>query len=285
MLRPAGLENIANRKLEMKEAKPNPCIACPGHCCFRNLINVCGYDAWLVARELAIEPTDFLAFAYLQQEKTPYNFHLDGSGKSYLLSLYMNECPDGSRRCIFALNLPHGQLRCGIYPLRPIACQGYPFVLDEGEVAVKPWALCPQDTWNLADLDLASLKEEMGRFDMEFSIYGLVVASWNKHVAQHPPLEKLDFRPFVNYMMDVYDELQRARAEVPSDAWHEIWNRWRESEASGVNQLEFPVMESEPPAWGQWLQSIHRAVEDTVSRRFAFHKMMDEERTTEVCCV
>lgn len=72
-----------NRKLEMTRAKPNPYIACPGHCCSRNLINVWGYDAWVVARERSIKPTDFLALARLEGE-TPYNFQLDGSGTSYL---------------------------------------------------------------------------------------------------------------------------------------------------------------------------------------------------------
>jgi Fe-S-cluster containining protein len=253
----------------MKKAKPNPCTSCPGHCCSRNLINVCGHDAWVIARELSIKPTDFLAFAQLEGE-TPYHFQLDGSGKSYYLMLNMNEQPDGSRRCIFGLNLPRRQLRCGIYPLRPIACRAYPFAFDGQEVTIKPWALCPQDMWSLDDLDLPSLREQMGRFQMEFCIYSSVVASWNKQVTQQPRLEKLDFRPFVNFVMDVYDELEEARVEVPSDAWPEIWNRWQKSVASGVNPLEPREIESNPSqTWEQWLQDIHRVLQDAVSKRVA----------------
>ena len=36
----------------MKEVKPNPCIGCGIHCCSQNVINVCGYDVWGIAREL-----------------------------------------------------------------------------------------------------------------------------------------------------------------------------------------------------------------------------------------
>ena len=269
----------------MKEAKTNPCLNCPGHCCFRNLINVCGYDVWVIAQELSIKPTDFLAFARLESAGTPYNFQLDGSGKSYCLMLNMNEQPDGSNRCIFGLNLPHQQLRCGIYTLRPIACQAYPFVLDEGDVTIKPWGLCPQGAWNLDALDIPSLKEQLGRFQMEFCIYGLVVARWNEQVAQQPPLEELDFRPFVDFVMDVYEALEGARAEVPSDAWPEIWNQWLETVTSGVNPLGPQGVELDPQrAWVQWLQNIHRVVEGAVNRRFAFQNMIDMERTTEACC-
>lgn len=255
------MKNTISTRLELKEPKQSPCINCPGHCCFRNLINVCGYDAWVIAQELSIKPTDFLAFAQLQEEETPYNFQLNGSGKSYYLVLNMKEQPDGSRRCMFGLNLPRHQLRCGIYGLRPIACRAYPFVLEGGEAAIKPWALCPEGAWNLDDLNLLPLREQLGRFQMEFCIYGLVVAGWNERVAQRPPSEKLDFRPFVNFVMDVYDNLEGVREKVSSDAWPGIWNRWRESMARGVNPLTPKEMESSsPPVWEQWLRDIHEVV-------------------------
>lgn len=252
--------------LKMREAKHNPCIVCPGHCCSRNLINVCGYDVWVIAQELSIKPTDFLAFAQLEEEETPYNFQLNGSGKSYYLVLNMNEQSDGTRRCMFGLNLPGHQLRCGIYGWRPIACRAYPFVLEGGEVAIKPWALCPEGAWNLDDLNLLPLREQLGRFQMEFCIYGLVVAGWNARVAQRPPPEKLDFRPFVNFVMDVYDNLESMRGKVSSDAWPGIWSRWRESMARGVNPLAPKEMESSsPPVWEQWLEDIHKVVGKVVS--------------------
>ena len=57
--------------MEMKETIPNPCTICPGFCCSQNVINICGYDAWVIARALDIRPTDFLAFADLGGEEMP----------------------------------------------------------------------------------------------------------------------------------------------------------------------------------------------------------------------
>ena len=240
--------------------KENPCLGCPGHCCWQNLINVCGYDVWLIARELHIKPTDFLAFAELSQESS-YNFKLDSSDKAYCLALYMKELPDGSRRCIFALDLPNHQIRCGIYPFRPIGCQAYPFAFAGNKVAVKPWALCPEETWDLTQLDLASWQEELGRHDMEFSIHAFAVGAWNKEMMKQPKLEKLNFRPFLNFLIDVYSRLEVVRAMVPTAARSDVWEQWRQFTAKGLNPLLLEMDEKvSNTGWGWWLQSIQNVV-------------------------
>jgi len=71
----------------MGDVKPSPCIVCPGRCCSWNLLDVCGYDAWAIVSGLNIKPMDFLAFAQLQEEEMPYNFQLDGAGRSHYLVL------------------------------------------------------------------------------------------------------------------------------------------------------------------------------------------------------
>lgn len=67
----------------------------------------------------------------------------------------MKELASGSYRCIFALDLPNNQVRCGIYPIRPIACQAYPLAFVGDEIAVKPWTSCPDDSWDIGQLDLS----------------------------------------------------------------------------------------------------------------------------------
>jgi len=262
----------------MKEAQSNLCATCPGNCCSQNLVNVCGYDAWVIARVLHVKPTDFLAFADLQQEENPYNFQLDGSGKSYHLALNMNEWPDGSRRCIFGLNLPHGQFRCGIYSLRPAGCRSYPFSLAGDRLTIKPWALCPEGEWALGRHDIRSLRSQLGQSDMEFCIYSLLVAGWNERVSQQAHQKNLDFHPFINFVMDFYNRLEPAREDIPVNAWPDIWKRWQESAVNGVNPLEPNTMIQNPPLyWERWVNNIHRAVEATISLWFA------HERTFEYC--
>jgi Fe-S-cluster containining protein len=234
----------------------NPCLGCPGYCCWQNLINVCGYDVWLIAHELHIGPTDFLAFAELSEE-SPYDFRLDSSDRTYCLALYMKELVDGSRRCVFALDLPNEQVRCGIYPFRPIGCRAYPFAFAGEEVVVKPWALCPEETWDLNQLDLAYWQEELGRHDMEFSIYAFVVGIWNGQMMKQPKSEKLSFRPFLDFLVDVYDHLEILRGMVPSAAWPGIWRQWRQFTAKGANPLLSQTREDmSVTGWRWWLQGI-----------------------------
>jgi Fe-S-cluster containining protein len=238
----------------------NPCLGCPGYCCWQNLINLCGYDVWAIAANLHLEVTDFVAFAKLNDEN-PYNFRLDGSDRAYCLALRMRELSNGSRRCIFALDLPNNQVRCGIYPFRPIACRAYPLAFIGEEVMVKPWALCPEGGWNASQLDLVSWREELGRHDMEFSIYACIVGSWNKMAINQPELEKLNFVPFLDFLMNIYGCLETVRTEVPTDAWPEIWKQWRCYTARGLNPLFLKNNGTVGVVgWNWWLESIRKVI-------------------------
>ena len=219
-----------------ESARQNPCLVCPGHCCSQNLINLCGYDVWVIARELNIHPTDFLGLADLG-EKSAFYFRVDGSEKAYCLVLNMKELPDGSRHCIFALDLPHQQVRCGIYSMRPIACRAYPLAFAGEEVVAKPWAYCPDGAWDVGRLDLAYWREELGRHDMEFSIHAFLVAVWNTEMMKQPKLERLDFGPFFSFLFDVYRRLESVRVAIPAGAWPDIWKQWRQFTAAGHNPL------------------------------------------------
>jgi Fe-S-cluster containining protein len=261
--------------------RQNPCLACPGHCCSQNLINLCGYDVWVIATGLSVEPTSFLAFAQLEVD-SPYHFRLDGSEKAYCLALNMKEwnhphltspiegegfspeVPDGSRRCIFLMELPSGQTRCGIYGLRPIACRAYPLVLTENGAEVKPWAMCPESGHTLNQRDGAFWQAELERHDMEFSIYALVVETWNGKGKDQPAIRELNFRPFLAFLMEAYGRLEPARRAVPEESWPRIWNRWRRFTAEGLNPLLARAGDPEADeSWHRWLHEIRKAVADS----------------------
>jgi Fe-S-cluster containining protein len=243
-----------------RATKQNPCLGCLGYCCWQNLINLCGYDVWAIAANLDLKPTDFVAFAELNDEN-PYNFRLDSSDKAYCLALRMRELPDGSRRCLFALDLPNNQVRCGIYSFRPIACRAYPLAFVGEEVMVKPWALCPEGVWGKSQPDFNYWRQELGRHDMEFSIYACIVGSWNKMAMNQPRLEKLNFVPFLDFLINIYSCLETVRREVPAEAWPEIWKQWRCYTARGLNPL---LLKSNGTArmasWAWWLESIKNVI-------------------------
>lgn len=216
----------------MEAAKQNPCLGCPGYCCSDNVINVCGFDVWSIATNLHVKPTDFVAFAGFNEE-SPYNFNLDSSGNSYCLALYMKELQDGSRRCVFTLDIPGHQVRCGIYPLRPIGCRAYPIAFFGEEVMVKPWALCPEGSWEHNQVDAAFWQKELGRHDMEFSIYAFVIAAWNAAAQQREP-DELDFHPCLDFLMNVYERLDSLRREIPAESWTDIYSEWRRFTAGSL---------------------------------------------------
>lgn len=45
-----------------KVVRQNPCLECPGYCCWQNIINLCSYDVWAIAANLHVKLTDFVAF-------------------------------------------------------------------------------------------------------------------------------------------------------------------------------------------------------------------------------
>jgi len=173
----------------------------------------------------------------------------------------MRELLDGSRRCLFALDLRNNQVRCGIYPFRPIACRAYPFAFVGEEVMVKPWALCPEEVWDTKQLDLAQWRAELGRHDMEFSIYAFIVGSWNTMTINQPELEKLNFVPFLDFLANIYSCLETVRREVPAGAWPEIWKQWRCYTARGLNPLLLKSKETVRIAsWALWLENIKKII-------------------------
>jgi Fe-S-cluster containining protein len=209
---------------------------------------------------LNLELPDFLAFAQHTGESV-YNFRLDSSEREFCVILRMREMPDSSRQCIFALDLPNRQMRCGIYPLRPIACQAYPYAFVGHEVEVKPGAFCPKGTTDLGRLDQDSWRDQLGRHDMEFCIYAFIVAKWNESARNKPEQGTLNFRAVMSFLMNVYENLEVARATIPVEEWSGIWGRWRQFTARKINPLS--LRESDTKAttvWSWWRQSIEEAV-------------------------
>ena len=238
----------------------SPCVNCPGICCSQNLINICGYDLWVIVRELSIHPSDFVGLACLNKNSL-YSFLIDGSEKAYGMVLNMKELSDTTRRCIFALNLPNNVVRCGIYPLRPIACRAYPLAFAGNEVVVKPSSFCSDGAWDTSEFDSSYWQEELSRHDMEFSIYAFLLAIWNTNMQRQPELDRIDFQPFFTFLLETYKRLDSVRLVIPKDDWPRIWRQWRQFTAQKVNPLFLRTTQRRrATSWDTWLRSIKETV-------------------------
>ena len=240
--------------------KQNPCMNCPGLCCSQNLINICGYDVWVIVRELQIHPSDFIGLACLNAG-SHYSFRIDGSDKAYGMVLRMKQSPDGNPRCIFAIDLPNNVVRCGIYQIRPVPCRAYPLALDGDKAVVKPSSLCPDGTWNACDCDSSCFGDELARGDMEYSIYSFLLAVWNREMLRWPEPGRANFGAFFTFLLDVYRQLDPARAAIDADDWPAIWSQWRRHTACQINPLSSrTALTGGTASLTQWLRSVREII-------------------------
>ena len=119
-----------------------PCVGCHGRCC-RLRVRVLAVEALRVALTLGV-PLDGVV------ERVPYEppapTELDAlpimlEGKPWMLELHR---PDVTNRCVFAVEVS-GQVRCGIYTLRPALCRLFPYDVMDGERNIRTGSqdLCP----------------------------------------------------------------------------------------------------------------------------------------------
>ena len=74
-------------------------------------------------------------------------------------------------------------------------------------------------------------------------------------------LEKLNFSPFLDFLMNIYSGLEIVRGEVPAEAWPEIWRQWRCYTARGLNPLFLKSNGTARMAsWAWWLENIKKVI-------------------------
>ena len=146
----------------MTEASRNGC-ACCGACCRSYIVNLCGYDVWLISTRQRLSPDQFVV-PWPHPEPRDDGFRLDHQGPSYGLALDKRGRFHAKAPCIFLLELGGGSGRCGIYAHRPLACQAYPMQISS-ELVVSTYdnALCPPNSWSLAEGDRAAWRARLQR--------------------------------------------------------------------------------------------------------------------------
>jgi Fe-S-cluster containining protein len=185
--------------------RANPCADC-GACCRSYVVPVYGYDVWLISRRERLSPQDFL-IACAQSKPAGDGFRLDADGPAYGLALDKRGRVHPKQPCIFLLRLADGSERCGIYAHRPVVCQAYPMALWSGVVFQRREALCPPDSWSLAEVVRPSWRSALQRVRMHFDVYQEVVACWNARVAAAPPARRLAPARYYDFLLNVYDAL------------------------------------------------------------------------------
>jgi Fe-S-cluster containining protein len=191
----------------------SPCATCTQGCCHEHLVPVSGYDVWLIATSLELDPEQFVV-AVPEEEPGATGFLLDRSGQTYDLALDRARARTIADACLFWIELPGGTGRCGIYPFRPQVCQAYPASLREGRVVRREDVLCPKPAWRDGTLGRPEWARTLRSLEVEHDVYRLVVRLWNQRVA-----DEVSLTSYYAHVLDCYQRLAPVRASAAPDEW------------------------------------------------------------------
>ena len=236
----------------MSEAPPNPCATC-GACCRSYVVNVCGYDVWLISVRQRLSPEQFVV-ALERESASLEAFRLEHGGPTYALMLDKRGRIHPQQPCVFLVRLADGTDRCGIYAERPVVCQSYPMGMWSNVVFQRNDTLCPPGSWPLASVVRPSWRTAMQRLRMHYDIYHEVVARWNARVAAAGPGAQFSLAEFYSYLLNVYDRLAALDDEVGEADLAQVQATWGALPERDPAASELRVRPGEFP----WLDYVAR---------------------------
>src|SRR5688500_315363 len=201
----------------------NPCATC-GECCRSYMVPVFGQDVWLLSTRQRLSPEQF-CLIYPEKEPRPEAFWLEAGGQRYSLALDKKGSFALKKACIFLMELPGGNARCGVYNDRPSVCRSYPMSLWSGVVAQRRETLCPPNSWPLAEVTHPRWAVALRRLCMVLDIYGEMVTRWNARVAAHPGYS-FALLEFFSFLMNFYDRLDGLSREIGAEGMTLVEATW-----------------------------------------------------------
>jgi Fe-S-cluster containining protein len=183
---------------------PTPCDRCAADCCRRFDVVIHGWDAYRIARDLALPMESFVSLEGAAEPDAMHQLVLDSTAKEDRYRRLVLSKRDGG--CVFLLSLA-GVGRCGIYASRPSACQSYPATFDGDLLQLAPREYCPEGAF--ADLDAARFSGYYRFGQRQRAIHDVLTDGWNERVLLQR--ERRTPAELFQYLMESYSRLE-ARA-------------------------------------------------------------------------
>jgi Fe-S-cluster containining protein len=206
-------------------AAANPCATCNAGCCRQYLVPLCGYDVWLISTRQRLRPNQFAVPYPISEERTE-GFKLEADGPQLALTLDKRGQFRRNGPCVFLLSLG-GHDRCGIYADRPVVCHAYPFVSKGLALGFRTSPLCPAGAWSEGNLLERRRRRDVNRAEMQYDIYGEVVARWNARVEAAGPGREFGMTEYYSYLINVYEGLARIDDALGPDEVERVVMSWR----------------------------------------------------------
>ena len=161
------------------------CISCSTkRCCFYYVVPLTGADVSRIAGALQLFPEDFVTY-YEPQTQGGALFRLSPEGPLYAMILAKREVPDkDGAPCLFLVQTNDGHARCGLHDLRPLQCETYPVVIEDGSVdIINDPAGCVR-TWSYGDIDVIVEKKRLQQLKSLEMEHARMVEKWNRHILE-----------------------------------------------------------------------------------------------------
>jgi Fe-S-cluster containining protein len=213
-------------------------------------VPLCGRDVWRISREVHLAPERFVV-AWREEDDGPDRFRLEPDGPRYTLVLGRRGWSAERSACLFLLTLPGGHDRCGIYADRPVVCHAYPFVSKGPGLAFRARALCPDGAWSEGSLLERRRRRDVNRAEMQYDIYGEVVARWNARVEAAGPGREFGMTEYYSYLINVYEGLAGVDAALGPGELDRVVMSWR----------SLPRPEGPEPAWLAYVGRVRALVD------------------------
>ena len=242
----------------MTETPHNPCATC-GVCCRSYVVNLCGYDVWLISTRQRLSPEQFLV-ACPQAEPGADGIRLGSEGPTYGLALDKHGKFRANQACVFLLRLGGGNDRCGIYAHRPVVCQSYPMAIGNNAVFQRQDALCPPDSWPPRETARPAWRAALQRLRLHYDVYAEVVARWNGRVAAAGPGARFSLHEYLSYLMNVYDRLAAPATALGAEEMERVEAAWPNLPRFPTDPPELPAFEDVPP-WLGYLTRVRQVID------------------------
>jgi Fe-S-cluster containining protein len=153
------------------------CATCFGRCCRAYRVDVTAADVRKLARGTDLHPREFIRLSRCNAGKA--GFRLRPGGPDLELNLVRNQ---QTGACVFLMEIAPDLARCGCYTSRPLVCSNFPTMLARGTVAVRQDVKCGPGAWNLATMDLRTLRRDLVRAEALYTEHKRLIAAWNATV-------------------------------------------------------------------------------------------------------
>ena len=186
------------------------CAGCRGRCCRTYVVPITGGDAFRLSRRLRAPVESFARFVPCRDGARRGAIRFSAGEDGHQLALAHR---DTAATCVFVLELPGEQIRCGVYDDRPVVCRTYPLAVRDGEAALRDDVICEGEM--VAPPELPDWRDLVAREGIAWEIYEAALEGWNASADRLADGARAEPAVFLSWLGAVYDRIAQLDVDEP----------------------------------------------------------------------